>query len=212
MNEQSSAHNWKEIWVTISIIAVNVIVYLVLEWMGDTEDAEFMLKHGAAYPTLICENHEYWSLLSSAFLHFGFSHLFNNMVMLACAGPILERALGHFRYLLLYLLAATGGSVLSVLMMYVRGDYAVSAGASGAIFGVVGGLLWIVLCNRGHYEGITTKRILLMIVLCLFVGITTGGVDNWGHLGGLITGFLACVLLASHVKEANGYGDKYSDL
>lgn len=212
MNEQSSAHSWKEIWVTISIIAVNVIVYLVLEWMGDTENAEFMLKYGAAYPTMIYENHEYWRLLTSAFLHFGFSHLFNNMVMLACAGPILERAIGHFRFLFLYLFAAIGGSGLSVLMMYVRGDYAVSAGASGAIFGVVGGLLWVVLRNRGHYEGITTKRMLLMIVLCLFVGITTGGVDNWGHLGGLITGFLACVLLSIRAKETNEYGDKYSDM
>ncbi len=201
MNEQGSSYRWQEIWGTVSMIVINAAAFLVLEWIGDTESAGFMLEHGAAYPERIFGEHEYWRLLTAAFLHFGFPHLFNNMVMLACAGPILEREVGHFRFLLLYLVSAAGGSALSVFMMEWKGDYAVSAGASGAIFGVVGGILWLVIRSRGHYAGITIRRMILMIVLCLFAGISTGGVDNWGHLGGLAAGFLSGVLLAFRGKK-----------
>ena len=67
---------------------------------------------------------------------------------------------------------------------------AVSAGASGAIFGIIGGLLWIVIVNKGHYEKLTGKGLIFMIILIFYYGITEGNVDNWDHLGGLICGFV----------------------
>jgi rhomboid protease GluP len=79
--------------------------------------------------------------------------------------------------------------------MYLSGDYAVSAGASGAVFGIFGGLLWVVIRNKGKYADLNTKGILFMIVLCLYYGISTAGVDNWGHIGGLLTGFVASIIL-----------------
>jgi rhomboid protease GluP len=79
--------------------------------------------------------------------------------------------------------------------MYYSGDYAVSAGASGAVFAVIGGLLWIVIRHRGHYETLTTRGLLFMIALCLYYGISTAGIDNWSHLGGLASGFVLCVIL-----------------
>ncbi len=197
MNEQSDRYHGKKSFVTFLLIAANVVIYMILEWIGDTENVLFLQRFGAMDPESVYQDGEVWRLLSASFLHFGFEHLFNNMVMLACAGPVLERAVGHLRFLLLYLLAAFGGSGLSCLMMYVRKDFAVSAGASGAIFGVVGGLFWVVIANRGFYEGISAKRMLLMIVLCMGVGIGTSEVDNWGHLGGLAAGFLACICFYS---------------
>ena len=182
-------------WATASLVAINVLVFAVLEILGNTEDAYFMLNHGAIYPTNILEDGEYWRLITATFMHFGFTHLLNNMIILIAAGNILEKAMGHWKYLLLYLLAGLGGSTLSFVQMVHSGSYSVVAGASGAIFGIVGALLWVVIVHRGRYESLTGKGLLFMIAICLYYGIATGGVDNWGHLGGLIGGFLLGILL-----------------
>lgn len=190
--------------VTAALVIANSVIFIIMEIMGDTEDAQFMMEHGAVYPPLLQENGEYWRLFTANFMHFGLIHLVNNMVMLAAAGQFLERALGHVRYLILYLAAGLGGSMLSYLQMLSdEGRYAVSAGASGAIFGIVGGLLWVVLRNKGHYETLTTQGILLMIALCIYYGVTSVDVDNWGHIGGLIGGFLFCVIF--YRKEHQTY-------
>ena len=181
--------------MTFSLAAINVIAFFVLELMGDTLDTEFMMQIGAVYPDLLAKKGEYWRLFTATFMHFGFEHLLNNMLILLCAGAILERALGHVKYLSLYLCAGIGGSTLSFLQMLRSGDYAVSAGASGAIFGIVGALLWIVIRHRGRYETLTGKGLVFMIVITLYYGISTGGIDNWGHIGGLAMGFLLGALL-----------------
>ena len=181
--------------MTFSLAAINVIAFFVLELMGDTLDTEFMMQIGAVYPDLLAKKGEYWRLFTATFMHFGFEHLLNNMLILLCAGAILERALGHVKYLILYLCAGIGGSTLSFLQMLRSGDYAVSAGASGAIFGIVGALLWIVIRHRGRYETLTGKGLVFMIVITLYYGISTGGIDNWGHIGGLALGFLLGALL-----------------
>ena len=74
-------------------------------------------------------------------------------------------------------------------------EYAVSAGASGAIFAVIGGLLWVVIRHKGKYESLTTRGMFFMIALCLYYGISTAGVDNWSHLGGLVIGFILSIIL-----------------
>lgn len=181
--------------MTFSLAAINIIAFFVLELMGDTLDTEFMMQIGAVYPELLTKEGEYWRLFTATFMHFGFEHLLNNMLILLCAGAILERALGHVKYLILYLCAGIGGSTLSFLQMLKSGDYAVSAGASGAIFGIVGALLWIVIRHRGRYETLTGKGLVFMIVITLYYGVRTGGIDNWGHIGGLAMGFLLGALL-----------------
>lgn len=190
----------KNYGVTAAIIAINIIVFIMLEIIGDTENSQFMLEHGAVYPPCIIDNGEYWRLFTATFMHFGIMHLLNNMVLLAAAGRILEKALGHICYLILYLAAGLGGSTLSYLQMLYSGDYAVAAGASGAIFGIIGSLLWIVVVHKGRYESITGKGLCAMIVLCLYYGITAGDVDNWGHIGGLIVGFV-CGIIFYHRKK-----------
>ena len=191
----------KKPYITIGLIITNIIIFILLEWNGNSLDAEYMMEMGAVYPEKIQKDGEYWRLITATFMHFGFSHLLNNMVLLGTAGQILERALGPIKYLILYLLAGIGGSTLSYAQMIHSGDYAVAAGASGAIFGIVGALLWVVIRNKGHYETLTEKGLIAMIVLCLYYGISTGGVDNWGHIGGLIGGFLVSILFYNRKKE-----------
>ncbi len=180
--------------LTIALIVINVIVFLILETMGQTESASFMMEHGAVYPPYLAENGEYWRLFTATFMHFGFNHLLQNMVILGAAGPILEKAIGKVKFLVLYFIAGIGGSSLSYIQMLRSGEYAVSAGASGAIFGIVGALAWILIVHKGKYETLTGKGMVLMIVLCLYYGVSAGNVDNWGHIGGLIMGFVLSII------------------
>lgn len=188
-------------YVTAGIAVLNILVYLVLLCMGDTENAFFMASHGAMYPDFLIYNHQWWRILTAMFLHFGATHLINNMVMLCCIGSRLEQAVGHLKTLIIYLVSGIGGGILSFLAMWITGDYAVSAGASGAVFGVIGGLLWVVIRNKGNLQGVTTRGMALMIVLSLYYGYATAGVDNWAHLGGIITGFLAAMILCRRNQQ-----------
>ncbi len=181
--------------VTYILIIINIIVYLFLEITDNTESAEFMMEHGAIYPPRILEDGEYWRLITATFMHFGLPHLLNNMVILASAGQILERAMGKWKFLILYILAGIGGSTLSYSQMLSSGEYRVAAGASGAVFGIMGALAWIVILHKGKYETLTGKGLVLMIALCLYYGVTAGNIDNWGHIGGLVMGFVISIIL-----------------
>ena len=195
-DDASKESGWKGIpFVSVGLAAVNVIVFLVLTFLGDTEDAVFMVDHGAAYPELVIGKGEWYRLFTCMFLHFGIDHLMNNMVLLVVAGTQLERALGKIKYLMLYLAAGLGSSLLSLGMMVKTGDLAVAAGASGAVYGIIGALLWVAIRNRGKFENLTTRGLVIMIGLCLYFGFTSTGVDNWGHVGGLVSGFILCILL-----------------
>jgi rhomboid protease GluP len=129
------------------------------------------------------------------FLHFGAEHLFYNMLVLIFLGDVLEKEVGKVRYLLIYLIGGVAGNVLSLWVEFRTGDYAVSAGASGAIFAVIGALVWIVIRNKGKLEEYSGKRLFLMAGLSVAEGLTTSGVDNWAHIGGMAAGFVLAVLL-----------------
>lgn len=182
-------------FVNLTIIGMNLLVFLVMSLLGDTESGIFILEHGGMYPLYVMRDGEWWRLFTSMFLHFGIEHLANNMLILLFVGDTLERTVGRVRYLMIYLVSGFFGGLLSLLMMVRLTDWGVAAGASGAIFGVIGALLWIVIRNRGKLETFTTKRMILMIVLSLYLGFTGTGVDNWCHIGGLLGGFVLSVLL-----------------
>lgn len=183
-------------WLNINVIliAVNILVWLILCTMGDTRSAEFMYEHGAMYPPDVLEG-EWYRMFSAMFLHFGAEHLISNMFMQYFLGDMLLRALSQWRFAVIYLLAGIGGNVTSLIMMLVTGKVAVAAGASGAIYGIIGALLWVVLRNGGRFESISVPRMLLATALYIGYGFTTEGVDAWAHLGGALAGFLAAILL-----------------
>ncbi|MDD7176739.1 MAG: rhomboid family intramembrane serine protease [Lachnospiraceae bacterium] len=183
-------------WLNINsiLIVVNILVWLVLCTLGDTRSAQFMYEHGALYPMDVL-NGEWYRLFSAMFLHFGAEHLISNMFMQYFLGDMLLRAFSQWQFALIYLFAGIGGNITSLLMMLVTGDVAVAAGASGAIYGIVGALLWVVLRNGGKFESISVPRMLLATALYIGYGFTTEGVDAWAHLGGALIGFLMAILL-----------------
>ena len=179
---------------TVALIVVNVAVFIFLSFGGMTEDAYYMLQNGAMYLPLLQQG-EYYRLITSIFLHFGFSHLVNNMLMLGVMGWQLELVVGKIKFLIIYFAAGIGGNMLSALVEMRTGDFAVSAGASGAIYGIIGALLYIAVRNHGQIGNVSGQGILVMIALTLYYGFTSSGVDNFAHIGGLAVGFVLAVLL-----------------
>lgn len=191
-------------YVNITIIALNVLYFLYLEIAGSSEDTGFMIAHGAMYAPLVLEEGQYYRLLTSVFMHFGISHIMNNMLVLFVLGDNLERALGRFKYLIFYLVCGVGANVVSLAVNLDSYVNRVSAGASGAIFGVVGGLLYAVLVNRGRLEDLTTRQLGVIVVLTIYHGMTSQGIDNAAHIGGLVIGVVLCAFLYRKPKRRAG--------
>ena len=180
---------------TTGLIVINVLVFFLLSLRGDTESGYFMLQYGAMYEPLVTEGHEYYRLITSLFLHFGIQHLLNNMVMLGALGYQLENEIGRIKFLLIYFISGIGGNLCSLYWNVSHGEQVISAGASGAIFGLMGALLYIVAVNRGRLGHLSGRGMLIMVALSLYFGLTSSGVDNSAHIGGLICGILITVLL-----------------
>lgn len=191
---------------TTIIVVINVAIFFILSLFGDTEDAAFMLQHGAMYEPMVTQQHEFYRIFTSMFLHFGITHLLNNMVLLGALGWNMELEIGKIRFLIIYLVSGIGGNLLSLYFGISAETYAVSAGASGAIFGLMGALLYVVIANRGRLGRLSGKGMLFMVILSLYFGLTSSGVDNWAHIGGLVTGFVMAVIL---YRRKDSYSDPY---
>lgn len=178
--------------INFILIALSVGYFLFLEIEGSSEDIFFMLDHGAMLAPAVLVGKEYYRLFTAMFMHFGIEHLINNMLLLFILGAYLERALGHVRYLLFYLLCGVGANIVS--MMFHAMDPTVSAGASGAVFGVIGGLLYVVLRNHGRLEDLNSRQMIVLILLALYFGFASRGVDNIAHVAGLLLGFFFGIL------------------
>lgn len=180
---------------TVGLIVINIGIFLIIMLLGKTSDTMFYLNHGAMYGPYITEGHEYYRLVTCMFLHFGISHLLNNMVMLGALGWNLEPEIGRVSFLIIYFFSGIGGNVLSFLVDQYRGETVISAGASGAIFGLMGALVCAVIRGRGRLGRLSRQGMILMVVLSLYFGLTSSGVDNVAHIGGLICGFFAEAIL-----------------
>ena len=180
----------------LGLAAANILVFIWLSLKGSTLNTSFMLEHGACYTPLILEG-EYYRLFTGMFLHFGLVHLLYNMVCLVALGDLLEKEAGTLRFLAIYLLGGVAGNLLSLALdlQGFRGGYAVSAGASGAVFAVIGGVLWIVIRRKGQFGRISLQRMMLTVVLMVLQGFTESGTDNAAHVGGLVAGLVLAAVL-----------------
>ncbi len=190
--------------MTIILCAINVIVFIGLTMIGMTEDGSFMLEHGAMYVPYVQEYQEYYRLFTSMFLHFGIQHLGNNMLLLVLVGSQLEEAIGIVKFTVIYLLSGLIGNLLSMMGDIWSRDYAISGGASGAIYGVIGAMLWVVIVNKGRVKTLTSQGLMIMIVISLYYGFTSTGVDNLAHVGGLVSGFILSMIMCrkSYVESS----------
>lgn len=189
-------------WMNYIIIGINIVVFVLVEATGSSLDAAHMVKWGAAYTPLIKQG-EYYRLFTCMFLHFGIEHLLNNMFLLFFVGYYLEQSMGKIWYLIIYLGGGLLGSLSSWAMEIAQGTEIVSAGASGAIFAVLGALVIIVWRYRGHKGNLSVRRLLAMIAFSVYVGFRSTGVDNLAHVGGLIGGALLALFPVRFKKSEN---------
>ena len=154
-----------------------------------SEDVYTLLYFGANNRALVQEG-EVWRLVTSVFLHIGLAHLVVNMYSLYIIGKQLEGFLGKIKYLAVFLISGLLGSLLSVVF-----HESVSAGASGAIFGLLGSLLYFGYHYRLYLGTVLKTQIIPVIILNLAIGFMFQGIDNFAHIGGLVGGYLATMAL-----------------
>ncbi len=182
-------------FMSVMLVAANVVIYLLCQLPGNT-----LYGRGCLSAFEIVSRGEYGRILWAMFLHADASHLFNNMIILYFMGAMIEKEIGHFPFAGIYLISGIGGNLLSLISKIVGGDWAVSLGASGAVFGLDGLLLALVLFSPRRMENITPLRVVLMICLSLYSGFTGGNVDNPAHVGGLFAGFVLGGLLVIYTR------------
>lgn len=189
-------------YITYLLILINVIAYVYTYFIGDSQSiiAAFAINGPAI------RSGEYYRLITGMFLHGGIFHIIFNMYALYIIGSQLESFLGKIKYTIIYLLSGISGGLLSMLL---AGSNVFSIGASGAIFGLMGALLYFGLQYRVYLGNFVRSQLVPLIVFNLILGAMSPGIDNYGHIGGLIGGILTTRALGidgktSKFQEING--------
>lgn len=171
--------------VTSAIAAINVLVFLLVEAAGGSTDLRVLVRWGAQATPLLAEG-EIWRMFTSTFLHIGLLHLVANMWALVIFGPLLERSVGRTRYAALYVASGLAGSAATALFVSPR---TVSAGASGAIFGLLGAFAVLGYRLRDTPVGSTwTRHAFVLIAINVALGLTVPAIGLEAHIGGLLAG------------------------
>lgn len=185
MNEE--VFSQKKPVITVSLIIINIIAYVITMLFGLVDDF--------AVNRFYVLNGEYYRLFTGMFLHANLVHLVFNMYALYIIGSQLESFLGKWKFLIVYILSGLSGSILSIFF-----SAGFSVGASGAIFGLLGALLYFGYHYRVYLETVVKSQIIPLIVINLLIGLMPG-IDNWAHLGGLIGGVLATMAVGIKYKS-----------
>lgn len=191
-----------EYFVTPILLNLNLFVFILMVLMGVNAfdpDGESLIRWGANFKPITTAG-EPWRLLTNCFLHIGILHLLLNMYALVFIGQILEPYLGKTRFAAAYLLAGIGASVASLWWH----DMTISAGASGAIFGMYGVFLALLTTDFVHRD----IRKSLLTSISVFVGYNLlnglkGGIDNAAHIGGLLSGLIMGYAFIPSLKKPN---------
>ena len=189
---------------TLLFIILNTLIYFLIDSPFDNEQANLrkLIQFGAYSYPLIIQNNEYWRLITSAFLHIGFSHFVFNIGLILILGLLIERIYGSWQYLIIYLTSAAAGNLLS--LFWIRDS--VGAGASGAVFGVMGVMvaygIWYKNKIPNYQKRIFGYRILPFIILDLIIGIWIPQINVAAHVGGFICGLIAAVFITPQIYRS----------
>ncbi|WP_102274568.1 rhomboid family protein [Cytobacillus massiliigabonensis] len=183
--EEKRIFNQGKPFFTYVFMMIQVAVFLFLESVGSSTDTSTLIKYGAKFNPLILEG-EWWRFFTPIILHIGILHLLMNTVSLYYLGTVIERIFGKSRFLLIYLIAGFGGSIASFIF-----SPSLSAGASGAIYGLFGALLYFGVIYPQLFFRTMGFNLLLILGINLMFGFSMPSIDMAGHIGGLIAGFLA---------------------
>lgn len=172
--------------VTYVLLGANLVVFAADMLLGRSTSDSMLMLLGVQQNTLVAAG-QYWRLLSAMFLHIGLAHLAFNMYALFILGRDIEGFYGSWRFSAIYFISGLSGNVA----YYVLGPDIPSAGASGAVFGLIGAEVALLVSNRALFGSSRRQRLLnlaFLIVINLAFGFASQGINNLAHLGGLISG------------------------
>lgn len=178
-------------YFTVLFVILNIVIFLICTFTGD-----LLYNKGAFYVWGIVTDQEYYRLISAVFLHYDINHLFNNMILLFFIGRIVEKYIGHSVYFIIYMLSGIGGNIISGLWESKIEQYSRSVGASGAVFGLTGALLILVIFHDGKLEEIKWQGVIVMLLLSVYNGFTVENINNAAHIGGLAVGIIITVIVS----------------
>lgn len=187
--------------ITFALMCVNIIIWMILELSGGSMDVDVLLRFGAMQGTKIVKEGEYYRLFSAMFLHIGFLHVIYNMFSLYIFGTRLEVYLKRWQFLLIYLGSGLIGSLMSLGVNLLMGGNTVGAGASGAIYGIMGSVLVVSKVSRKHLDGVNSYMIGLIFLMGLVYSVANPGIDSAAHLGGFLGGMLLSAMVIKDYEE-----------
>ncbi|WP_285768914.1 rhomboid family intramembrane serine protease [Peribacillus sp. SI8-4] len=183
--EQKVFQNANKPVFTYIFMAIQIAVFILMEFNGGSTNSMNLIEFGAKYSPLIIQG-EWWRFFSPMIVHIGFLHLLMNTFSLYLIGAEVERIYGNVRFLFIYVFAGFAGTLGSFIL-----TPNLSAGASGAIFGCFGALLYFGIVYPKLFMRSMGSSVIVLIIINLIYGFSVSGIDNAGHIGGLIGGFLA---------------------
>lgn len=182
--------SYKQPIVTYIIMAICIILFILMELSGGSTNSQTLLKYGANLDVLV-KNGEYYRLFTCIFLHIGIMHLLCNMYSLYIIGREVENLFGKIKYIIIFILSGIFGSIMSLAFTH----NTISAGASGAIFGLLGALLYFGMHYRTYLGEAIKRSIIPIIVVNLIIGFFAKGIDLAAHIGGLVGGVLVAMMV-----------------
>ncbi|MEI3606819.1 rhomboid family intramembrane serine protease [Pseudogracilibacillus sp. SE30717A] len=194
-NEMEKVFTYGKPIFTYVFIVLNLFMFLMLEINGGSTNIENLIQSGAKYNPAIIHG-EWWRIVTSMFLHIGPFHLFMNIIALYYLGMTVERIFGSVRFIIIYFLAGVGGGLASFAF-----NSHVSAGASGALFGLFGALLFFGFIYKKLFLQTMGKSLIVILVINLAIGIALPQIDMGAHIGGLIMGFITSAITYVPAKQ-----------
>ncbi|HNV33983.1 MAG TPA: rhomboid family intramembrane serine protease [Bacillota bacterium] len=185
---------------TISILVLNVLAFIMLEIFGGSEDLNTLVVAGAKVNILV-QHGQWWRLFTAMFLHYGLLHIALNSYSLYNLGTFAERIYGGWRFVVMYITSGLAGNLLSTMFGQ---PYVVGVGASGAIFGIAGSILYLGVRRPELFKYIIGSRFITAIAINLVISFTIPGIDAWAHIGGLAGGFAIAWALGTPADDMYG--------
>lgn len=190
--------------ITPILVLINIAVYIACVYSSGGFGGTPLEYRLAVNVQAISEKGEFYRFFTAMFTHFGIAHLFGNMVILIALGARVENIIGRFEYLAVYIVTGLTSSAVSYFECLAHGTYDYAAGASGAIFGLLGILVVIAVKNKGRVKDLSLMNMIVLLVLTIVNGQLSEGIDNVAHIAGFAAGIVVgVILLLANQKVVN---------
>jgi len=195
--------------ITMLLISINILVWIFLEYNGGSSDFRVLLKYGAINVEWIQATGQYYRFITSMFIHIGFAHLAFNTFSLYIFGSRLEKYIKVWQYLIIYFVAGLFGSLSSYFGSLFLGTNVIAAGASGAIYGLLGSILVLSNASKEPLEGLNAYMMWILFIFGIVYSVLSPNVDAFAHIGGFVGGLASAVpIVYFNKRQLGGWTDE----